>query len=114
MRTLTALFAASFIGGCVIYDNDCPSQDYGGLEGDDGHDRPDFNDDTGSNGGGDEEPAAAFFLDPDTAIPGDVFIASLTSDQAINFDAVVDVDFLSDDITLCTMQSRADELNGPG
>lgn len=105
--TLTALIGATLASGCVVYDNDCPSEwDEDGLSGD--HDRPGYDNDGDDTG--DDIDAPAYSLDPSTAAPGDVFIGSLTSDQAINFDAVVDIEFLSDDVVPCTFQARADEM----
>jgi hypothetical protein len=102
--SMSALIGVSLASGCVVYDNDCPSEYDDNEQGLD-HDRPDYDDTDG-----DEAPAPSYSLDPATAQPGDVFIASLTSDQAINYEAIVEIEFLTDDVTPCTFQARADEL----
>ncbi|MEL6342881.1 MAG: hypothetical protein AAFV53_07090 [Myxococcota bacterium] len=104
--TMTALLGASLTSGCVIYDNDCDYSDsgYWGIE--DGRDRPDSDHDDND----DDAPAIQFALNPSDIYPGEVIIASLTADMDIDYSSIVEVEFLSDDIVLCTSQAREDEL----
>ena len=97
---MTPLIVASLLSGCVVYDNDCPR---------DGSDVG-YDDDYNTDYGEDEAPEPVYSLTPDTAAPGDVFIGSLISDQAVDFEAIVEVEFLSEDVQICTTQAREDEL----
>ena len=104
--SLTALIGASLASGCVVYDNDCPADwEDDGLTGD--HDRPDWGD---SGGADDDDPTASYSLDPNVAEPGDVFIGSLTSDLALNYESITEIEFATPDVAPCTFQARSDEL----
>jgi len=88
---LAPLFGLALgLGGCVVYDNDCP-------------------DDKHLGGGGLEAEDPAYWLTPDVASPGDTFIGSLESDQAVNFEAIADIQFYGD-VSICTSQARDEEL----
>ncbi len=88
---LAPLFGLALsLGGCVVYDNDCP-------------------DDMHMGGGGAEAEDPAYWLTPDIASPGDTFIGSLESDQAVNFEAIADIQFYGD-VSICTSQARDEEL----
>ena len=89
--TALALPLLATLGGCVVYDNNCPDEFPLG------------------DGGGHEEPVAEYWLTPDQAEAGDTFIASLESDMAVDFAAIVDIEFLGD-VTVCTSQPRDFEL----
>ena len=120
MRILGPLFAIGLtLQGCIIYDHDCP-----GCEPerpDDGlDDRPDPDDDTNCDGPCDDDtgdieepppPDYGFFLTPDTAEQGEVFIASLRADglDAVELTAVVDLR-LYGDVEILAEDLRSNEL----
>ena len=95
MRTfsLFAVVAFGLTTGCALYDNDCPRNGQDNVQLD--------------------EPAPQqdpiFMLTPNVAAPGDVFIASLESDHIINFDSIVNIEFMGE-VTICTTQARDEEL----
>lgn len=100
---ITTLLGLSALSGCVIYDNDCP--DKGTSDGQFDHDRP-----GSDNGDNDADRGPFYTLNPDIAAPGEIFIGTLISDEALNYDTIVDVEFSVDDVTVCTFQPRNDEL----
>jgi hypothetical protein len=115
--------------GCIIFDHDCPGCDLDRV--DEGQDvRPDRDDedcedacdDTGDTGEEEQPPPPdyGFFLTPDEAEQGEVFIASLRADgeDAVDLAAVTtlrlygDVEILAEDLRsselLLTLQVDAD------
>ncbi len=96
--TLSIIAAASLFSGCIVYDNECPYEEgyeYGDHEYD--HDR-------------DDVIEAVYDLTPNTIAPGEVIISSLISDMALDYNTIVEVEFNSNDIRVCTTTARDDEL----
>ncbi|MFT5681465.1 MAG: hypothetical protein ACI8RZ_002371 [Myxococcota bacterium] len=96
--TLSALAAASLFSGCIVYDNECPYND-----GDHDYGDHDYDSD-------DDVIAAAYDLSPNTIAPGEVIISSLVSDMALDYDTIVEVEFTSSEVRVCTTTAREDEL----
>ncbi|NOY25713.1 MAG: hypothetical protein GXP62_07545 [Oligoflexia bacterium] len=98
--------------GCMFRDNGHKDDQWG--DGPNGHANGDCDTqqgdtaDTGAAQNGDH-PAANFWLEPDTAAPGESLIASLQADVAFDWSSVQDVVFYGDVIP-CTTQAREDEL----
>ena len=89
----------SLFSGCIVYDNECPydeDHEYGDHEYD--HDNRD------------DVVEAIYDLTPNTIAPGEVIISSLVSDMALDYETIVDVEFNSSDVRVCTTTARDDEL----
>jgi len=99
--TFRILFTAAALSGCAIYDNDCPE----GVERGSLDTAASDVDDIDQPGQADPE----FWLEPGVVAAGDTTILSLRSDEALQFDAVLAVEFFGD-VTVCTSQAREDEL----
>ncbi len=95
--TLSAIAAVSLFSGCIVYDNECP---YG-----DDHEYGDHEYDHG-----DDVVEAVYDLNPDTIAPGEVIISSLVSDMAVDYNTIVEIEFNSSDVRVCTTTARDDEL----
>jgi uncharacterized membrane protein YgcG len=97
--TLSSVAALSLLGGCIVYDNECPYSDGDHSYGDHDYDN-----------GGDDVIQATYELTPGTISPGEVIISSLVSDMALDYETIVEVEFTSSQIRVCTTTARDDEL----
>lgn len=113
------------LGACIVYDDrpcdktDEDGRDLPGAEDGDGDIDGDGNADNdgdpdGDNDGEpDDEPVDpdgdGFWLDPDTALPGEELIAGLHSEAAFDWSQVVEVHFYGP-VRPCAFEPRADEL----
>ncbi|MDG1482673.1 MAG: hypothetical protein P8R54_23985 [Myxococcota bacterium] len=95
--TLSIIAATSLFSGCIVYDNECAYEEgYGDHEYD--HDNRD------------DVVEAIYDLTPNTIAPGEVIISSLISDMALDYNTIVEVEFSSSDVRVCTTTARDDEL----
>ena len=100
MRKNTPFILALLLCSACVYDNNCPDDATRPI----GH-----GDDSGDTGAADALVETEYFFSPDAAMAGETVIISMRSDVSVDFSAIVEVSFL-EDIGVCTMTARDDEL----